>query len=214
MKHKKFYNLEHANRYLTNSVIMINNKPAYIMDVVAGVPRKNFVMNFIYVEDYIKGKNSRDKAFTDQAEVDMNPVPLGLVPNVGVTYAIYRNPARRWKVGLSSENIDAMGLIDPPKAFNYGNLLLSKDLVETIKGNYPTFNVAVDKAEEDSRRLIAFSRNFAIGQGDKLFHRHYPRVNVGVIKQRKPVLKDEAFFLAEVLKEDMNEPESNRSSSR
>ena len=205
MKNKKFFNLDQVNRYLNDCVIRFEGEPIYISGVDTGRHGKNFQLFY-----YKLGDDSREQKtiLSDNSGIDMNPVPLGLLSLKSSpkdrysTSMLERIPYRQYKIGLTRGNFKQR-YVHPDYSMKYGastsGLLLSKELRDTILGNYPSYTEAY-KASKDNGTVVAFSRRFSI-VNDKLYFKGR-QVPVGEANSKLPKLSDEAFFLKEILEED------------
>lgn len=206
MKNKKFFNLDHAIRYLNESIIRFEGEPIYVFSIDSGRHSKNFMLYYYKVGD---PDRTHKYILSDNSSIDMNPVPLGMLSlkaspkDKFSTGYIERTPLRQYKIGLSRGNFKHK-YVHPKYSMKYGssvsNLLLSTELRDTIMGEYPAYKEAY-KSAKDQGNIVAFSRRFAVGQDDKLYYKAL-QVPVGVAKSGSPTLDDDAFFLKEVLEED------------
>lgn len=204
MKHRTFYNKEHAQRYLIHSIIMLGDMPVRVVGVTSGKAQKNFNLEWESLD-----KKESGWVFSDYEDINMQPVPLGMQAHEedskqAVPYYISRTPARAWKIGLSEDNIKQSYIVNDAskygKGIRFGDMLYSPSLANTIMGKYPTLSEAVDLATKVNG-IKAFSRQFAVsGEGDLYFKTY--GVPVGKLdKNKKPVLNEQAFFLKELLEQ-------------
>ncbi len=207
MKTKKFFDINQATNYLRHTLIRVAGHPVYVTDVQNGRGR-GVSIDIGYVKaDHPEGKtvyiDSMDNA------VDMTPVPLGMVRHYNGTYwsavHISRYPSRKWKIGLSRENISIQNpfgqfqdIRDPAKTF-----LPSKELAETILNKYMEMDEVMDNLKRHKGSL-PLSRNFCLTHTGKLFYKMF-NVPVGMFgkESRKLTLLDDYEFLSEKMKEEL-----------
>lgn len=203
MKTKKFFDLDHAKRYLLHTLIQVGGQPVYVMNLTQ--PRGDELIIHYSLANNAAGRIKTIKS--DHDSVDMNPVPLGMTRYFnGVswsTFYVSRYPARRWKVGLSHENISIMdptGLDGLDR--NYSKELLpSVTLAETIMGKF----LSLDEAKAQLRKskgCLPISRRFCFNSKGNLFYKMLG-VAVGEVKTNSVELFEEFAYLKEVMQEDI-----------
>lgn len=202
MRTKEFYDLDHAQRYITQSVIRIKGKPAY---VATAAPADNgFILG--YYDMPMNGtRDTVNYTIHKRDEVDMNPFPLGMLAvskkdKIKGSYYLSRIPVRAWKIGLTESNLrfDAVCEKRMPE-MDPRTLLYSHSFVDTVAGKYPELDEAL-KLSFDRKLPIAFSRRFAVNC-EKLLYKTF-QVPVGEIRDRHPHLFDNFKHLTQVLDED------------
>ncbi len=201
MKEKTFFDEQHARTYLVGSIIRLGSEPIIINDVQY-TEIKDERLRLVY---YHLGDNQSAITFLPNKQIDMEPVPLGMMNGEENTWYIQRHPARGWKIGLCRDNISYHNInqnyqstrrsIPTNSAFN------SNYLRECILGVYPSYIRALKIITEGDRPSVAFSRKFAINGGGLMF-KAIPET-VGVCERKGPVLFKHFEFLKEVLEEDM-----------
>ena len=125
-------------------------------------------------------------------------LPLGYTNQQGQAVYLYRIPERRYKQGITSHSVRSIvhgrGLIDS---------FLTVSLEQCVKGRYPSFEEARLAVIRNEVQSCAFSKEFAISYGPPdmegaLMHKGDP---VGYVKEGKPFLNPNRFFLKEILAE-------------
>lgn len=201
MKTKKFFDLNHAKRYLTHNLIRVAGQPIYVMDL--SEKAGNIIMHYTLANNP-QGKMKNIPVLND--DVDMNPVKLGMTRLFNgvtwMTFYISRYPSRTWSIGLSREN---MALQDPRGEgidHNYTDEILpSPTLAETILGKF----LPLDEAKEQLRKAkgcLPLSRRFCFDHTGDLFFKMLG-VPVGRVETAGVTLKDEFAYLKEVMQEDI-----------
>lgn len=102
---------------------------------------------------------------------------IGFVNHCNWAFYITRQPVRRYQVGASPNNIQIKcpGWENPAHhplaqaSSEIKNLKLAT-IMDSLEGNYPTFNDALDKAVE-RKGLYAFDKQFAISYDRNIFFR-------------------------------------------
>lgn len=116
---------------------------------------------------YREGEQQLGKA--DDDDFSDGPFKLGWLNGIGavdddgnliksICY-VSRAPVRRWKQGLSSENLVFVG-----SYCSFNNACRMPEFVDMLKGKYPSYTQGWKVLSKDIRR-IAYSRHFAIGIG-------------------------------------------------
>lgn len=205
MRTKEFYDHNHAERYLTSSIIRIKDKPIWISSTQ--VADDGFVLKYKHLP--LENSN-RGYQYTlhSRSHVDMNPVSLGMLAIhkedklVGSLY-VSRIPLRAWKIGLTEGNVSMQPTCDKlfPQ-YSVRDLFYSKAFVNTVLGKYPSIKEAI-KLSFDRQLPIAFTRRFAV-DGGKLLYKALG-CPVGWIKDNEPYLSENFQHLSQVLKEDYHE---------
>lgn len=178
---RTFADWNHANQYLSESLIRVGGETAWVRNV----DEKNQLWY------YPPASDQRKSIRLDSKEVDFTPVPLGYV-NLGDGYsASYttRIPRRMWKVGLCPSNTSSS------RTRVGSGLLCSENFAKCVKGVYPSLEEAL-KASVRWQTIVAFSRLFAIDYDKGLL---YKDRRVGAIRDKRPVLDDKFLYLQEVL---------------
>lgn len=204
MKTRKFYDLEQASSYLAGSVIRVANHPVNIVAVESGNRGKgNFKLTYTKVDDPYKKTMA---ILSDSDEVDMNPLPMGMLaikpgsPIGTLTAYALRIPARAYKVGTTRTNTTFMPIVHNSNYYD-GSLIYTKEFVDSVKGNYLTLPEALKATEK--KGIFPFSRRFAVAKDRSVYYKTFLEP-VGKVDGGEVVLNDEAFFLKEVLREDLN----------
>lgn len=202
MRTKKFFDLNHARAYLQHTIIRVAGQPVYVMDV--SQPRGDDLLLHYSLANNAGGRVKAVKV--NHESVDMNPVPLGMTRYFnGVTwYTFYisRYPARRWKIGLSRDNI---GVTDPTgeelQRDYVQDLLPSPTLAETIMRKYLSLNEAKDELRK-AKGCLPISWRFCFDHTGNLYYKMLC-VPVGKVETNAVTLKDEFMYLREVMQEDI-----------
>ena len=198
MDGKLFYDEQHARNYLTHSIIRKGHRPIFINDIQAvqnGVKDWRVLYNFL-------GEQDQNIMFLPHHQVDMNPVPLGMLnhTSTGTLWYVARRPCRNWKIGLCSQNI-SMRQIGQQDRDNEWPEMLHKDVEMCIEGFYPDYTTVVKKMRK-GQIGAAFSRNFGVTGGSLVYKTNTNPV--GVAEKGEPILFDTFQYLTEVLREDLN----------
>jgi len=198
MKNKIFFDIDHAYRYLTESIISIKGKPVKIISI----EKNNGEIDLVYMPLYFSKVNNRQYRLPiSNIDIDMTPVRLGFVNSniLGMKNVVrtFRKPSRQWRIGLTPNNL--LTIPDYP-IDNRHNLLLSIGMYNTILNNYPTLEETLKKVK-DRKISVAFSRNFCIMANGEL---EYININtpIGEVKRDSLKLFDYFTFLSEQLEQD------------
>ncbi len=136
-------------------------------------------------------------------ELDLKPVKLGYINTRQGTRYLTRIPMRRWKHGLDSNNVDAIGIRG--QRVNFDIRSHSRALAACIRGQYPVFDECIDTVEQDGTSR-AFSRNFALRQGSSRIEVYYKGRKVGHVGGNRNVVLDNRYqYLNELLGKDIND---------
>ena len=197
MKHKEFYDHHHAHMYLNNCIIRKAGTPIMIDDVQAA-DRAGKKWRLDYHE---LGTHERNVLFLPNRAIDMNPVPLGMLNGEedGVWY-MSRVPSRKWKVGLYSGNLHHYNHSNP--GLYRGPDIQGQAMRDCIVGKYPDYDAVMRRIRAGKKKRLAFSRRFAVDQGNLLFKT--TQAPVGIAERGEPLLFDQFNYLKEVLEEDLN----------
>jgi hypothetical protein len=203
MKNKKFFNLDQAIRYLGETVISFKGKPIYIYALDAGRHSKNFELYYYDVGD----EDRKQKwILSDHSGIDMTPVSLGLMSTKSnmkhSSGMVARMPVRMWKIGLNRSNVRIDNTVPEITAryrSRYADFMLSKELRDTVVGDYPSYEECYKVSAKDGN-VLAFSRRFAV-HAESIYYKALG-VPVGDAKASGPKLYKDCFFLKEALEED------------
>jgi hypothetical protein len=203
MKDKQFYDIDMAQRYLSESVITLAGEPALIIDVEGRGVKDGWKVHTRLLSDPDCGR----VIYLPNDDIDMNPVELGMSNYRSFdhyqAFIIQRAPVRAWKVGLARNNMRTLSLRRGGQApVNGRDLLLSSSLRDTVLGQYPTYEEA-KALLSDETSSCAFSRRFAVSGDGNLYHTMATDA-VGIHEGGgEPVLSNDYLYLHEVLEEDL-----------
>jgi len=205
MKTRSFFNLDQAIQYLNNNIIRVANHPILITRVDSGNRNKgNFKLTYMKVEDRTGKEYS---ILSDAEEVDMNPLPMGMLSirpgNAHTSKAQYleRIPLRRMEVGASRNNVLVNDVMTGVRGIGNG-CMYSSEFVDTVKGRFLSLPEALEASAK--KGCYPFSRRFAVNDKREVYYKGTYGTPVGKVDGGVVVLNDEAFFLREVLREDLN----------
>ncbi len=202
MRNRDFFDINHAAGYLKDSIIRVANDPVYIYNVVEGGRRKA-VMTYCP----LKNMGDMQQIPLDHADVDMNPVPLGMCTwfdgDMWVTYHVSRYPVRAWKVGLSRNNIGVTSITGRGQAGEavVDQVFATVALDKCIRGEYKSLKDTLELLKKH-RGAIPISRRFAVASNNRVYYDTVGK-HVGTIEAGRIVLNAEHGYLAEVLKQDL-----------
>lgn len=200
MRHRPFYDLNQAANYLGDSYIRYGNYPIRILAVAPG--RDNN-----YTLSYVRSGHKEGPKYTlsDHPDVDMEPMPLGLLSNyrgdMKDTLMMWRIPSRAWKVGLTVRNFTFSSVNDECGSYSTSAILNSKEIGLTVQGDYPEYKEAVKLLIKSEKRSIAISRRFSLTRKE-LFYKAL-REPIGAIGDRSPELHEKFQWLEQALREDL-----------
>lgn len=170
MSVKKFYDTNHANSYLSNSIIMLGEEPIYVRDVI----RKDGKDLIRYLTEPFEGK-IKSISLTNKL-VDFSPLPLGLANSLSRgqprVVKISRMPTRNWKVGITRNNVMISDMLSGERLL-VDNYIPSIALCNTVKDIYPEYMEAIDTMKTIKAGRVAFSRKFAIDDHLRIRHIHF-----------------------------------------
>lgn len=137
----------------------------------------------------------------DDKDLDVTPVPLGLVCYGRTLVYLSRTPARRWKQGLNRESLRGTAVGGRAKPVGE-EMMRSQTMKRLIEGSFPSLKEAVKEAKKTGRST--FSREFGIVLiRDNLVLVHKTRY-VGTVQEGEPVLHARFKYLTERLQEALN----------
>lgn len=221
MTYKSFYDIDHARRYLSGSLVRagLDNSIHYIDNVSEG-DRGIVVTATPDLPTLMTGSLAAWHTYrVNGKNLNLDPIPLGLVnftatnPDNGRFYRICvfttRMPKRQWRVGLTERTFKAH-ICNPDLCRRKGiyvdarNVLYSNDIQATAKGEYPSIRKALKLIEQSKRTLeVAFSRRFYIDRQRDIRYKWFDKP-VGVFDEsNQVVMKKSSQYLEEALFEDM-----------
>lgn len=200
MRNRTFANDQHANAYLSGSVIRIDEKPVYITEVRSGL------IYYVPVELAQISKRA-DNVPLAHPSVDMMPVPLGFLSTLHEKHFangfLARAPYRQWKQGLTTHNTRCTN------PFKYGSsswpttghIIYTDQMRDTILGVYLDPKAA-QALSQKKKATVGFSRNFGVFDQHLLFQDF--NEPVGEVLNGKPKLHEDFYYLNTQLKADLN----------
>lgn len=166
----------------------------------------------VLVTDLVTGNTNTVK--WQDLNLEPSALPLGYVQMDDDTLALVtRRPCRRYKQGLTSENIHAVRVLgrrlgraelEVPMgpAGGRGNIAISptqRQLVNTMMGKFTEIGTAFQKVRNEDARVQAFSKDWAVGREDGDLCIIYRGEVVGFATDNSIRLKPERSYLKESL---------------
>jgi len=187
-----FLSLHDAKMRLEHCLIRHKKEPAYVHQVTQ--PRVNYLLSL----EYVKTQKVESIPLIDRG-LDFSPVPLGNMNHEGQVYYTARAPQRMWKQGLHGDNFIC-------RSMDHGYVgisLMSKALVATIKGDYPTIQYSFDMIEIGMMKGSAFSRNYSLIAKRVIVFNSKNKIGVMHDDLRSFTLNNEYMYLKEHLQHSM-----------
>ena len=187
-----FDNLRDATMRLEGTIIKYGGKASLVL----GITERALKLQIVRLcdgEGFTVGQ--RDK------KVELVPPCLGYVNTGKHAFYAMRKPARMWKQGLSPRNIVYIGRgMGPP--------IPNEVLAKCLDNDYPSVEKALASFKSTNpfnpevARVVAFSRHWAVTKNGGLL---YKAKNVGQFEEGVPTLDEKYVWLAEYLKECLDE---------
>jgi hypothetical protein len=184
---------QYAATRLCGSIVRKDRLPIYIHSI-----SPNGDCEYSYLNNFLGVKMGHFD------EINVDPIPLGYVNCKTNSIYCFRDPARKYKQGLSSS---VFRILNVRANISWKSPYLSK----TIAGNYPTPEKCLEEVECGETSMKAFSRFFAVGEklkeGYALFKKD---LFIGLAKYNENTekcffeLEDKFNFLKEELEETIN----------
>lgn len=173
---------------LGSSLVRKGETPVYIKGVES--------INKVIVYDPIK----RETDFAKVSDLNLTPVPLGYVERDGEVLYVTRKPTRKYKQGLTQENMVAKDVLS-------GRLVAlridDRGLSKAILGQYPSIEQSFQQCR-DGADIVPFSREWAVANyKGELCVMHKGSV-VGYVGDDNVMLSPDKYFLKESLMEVLN----------
>ena len=197
MKNKKFFDIDHANMYLTESIIRVDSVPVRVEKVVY----ENALNRRVLYYKIIGKKEKMRNISLRSPRVDMNPLPLGFInfsefgfPKKAIR--TYRVPSRQWRIGLTTENFKIV-----PNVFDTHRM--KKKIMESIHfknsvcGNFPNIEEIIKNIKDKKAISQAFSRDFAMDKNNLQFIQL--KEPVGKIFKDEVMLFNDFLYLSQLL---------------
>lgn len=180
---------------LRNSVVMWENRPV----VVQSVDNKDVVI----VQDILTERASRVRV--EALDLSPSSARLGyVIAENGTVYFAMRKPTRKFKQGLTPENFTAFNALEKPA--NKSILEMRTDLhpftkgvAKTIMGAFPEIGDAFQQVRKGQKRIVPFSREWAIADKEDELCLLYRGDIVGYVGKDSVSLLPDKFFLKESL---------------
>lgn len=209
---KEFVSTQHANQYLSGSLVRVEDEPFIVSDIISD-KRTKYAIGY-----FTSSERGGDTKHIKLNEINSCSVPLGYVlvksRSACITFYVSRLPSRQWKVGLTRRNMQTRKIWDPRyvvmRSYTPESLLQSDELAKTIKNIFPSYKEVMKMLDKFSIGSSApFSRNFCVlstKERDepvlKLHHKNHIKA-VGECKEDGPILYSKYQFLQQVLEKDL-----------
>ncbi len=177
---------------LQHSVVMYQQRPM----LVVGVEDRHTVILHDLLVDKV------EHAPVGELDLDPSHAPLGYVMEGEDLYLAMRKPVRRYKQGLTQENLLVKPVLkDAPGAMRrMGRIAFnSKAIGKTMLGQFPSVEDAFQQARARLVELIPFSRDWAVGTHDDELCLVFRGEVVGFVLDNSAKLMPERFYLKESL---------------
>lgn len=201
MRNKTFYDLAQAQRYLNSSIIRVADEPVWVEETLK--KGADIMLYFSKLDEV--GLNPKSIKSTDP-DVDMNPVPLGMVNTFirdqPAAYYCSRSPVRKQRIGLARDNLDVRTVNGRDMADMRNYILPSSALSLTIRNRYPTIARAWGQVKRTGG-TAAISRRLAIDGNARVWYMGYPDY-VGMLYGNNITLMDQFIYLQDVVNEELN----------
>lgn len=222
----KYESLEEVKHRLAGTVVLYNKEPVYLRDVCS--ENEDGKYGEFVVLFKLPGMKEHFFVDKDDARLEYKRIRLGYVNGRYTALYIVRTPARRFKQGLTKDNIfiftpkdslkngdEDLGALDysdishltitpPQSSVSWDKLYRTKAFYNMIMGEYPSVAECLEKLKENKKVLSqAFTKCFAISKNSlELTTLLYKGDVVGYseYKDRFKIPKDK-FWLREVLEE-------------
>ncbi len=175
---------------LHNTVVVSAGRPCLVISV------EN--RHEVIVQDLEDGNHSRVKV----VDLDLDPshAPLGYVINDGDVLIAMRKPTRRYKQGLSGENLVVQPVLEKAAERRLGRLhYASKSIGRTMLGKYPSIEEAFQKTRKGQARIVPFNRDWAVANHEDELCLVFRGEVVGYVLDESVKLLPERFYLKESL---------------
>lgn len=165
----KYERLEDARLRLKHTVVLYKGEPHYISEITNAIDKEDGIHRVLssplpleprdpFAELKKEDKEGQQRKIISSKFFDIAPFKMGFVNAPDGVFYCSRLPNRMQKQGLSSENFKGATLTGKPVQFS--TFLRTKEVLEMIKGLYPSFHQALKAL--DKAPSCAFSREFAI----------------------------------------------------
>lgn len=176
------------SQMLTDSVCMHKNKPYYVQRVDGDYTAR--CINLLTGrQEYVHGIDETTFAAPTQR--------IGFVNVKGNVVYGTRVPLRRYKVGLTSENVQWKTLHDfvaykpqVNKVLDYLNDMQRLEMADALMCRYPSIEEAWRRIIEDGASCVAFDKQFAIARNGSIF---YKEAHVGSVLRAPRGIEDIEF---------------------
>jgi len=198
----EYYDVDQAKMRLQGSVIGYGEGFIYVQRVESDGDGFNIQYTRLNEkEDSLRGHESWDRL--EHELISTKNMPLGFCNVYGKSIYLMRSPQRQWKEGINNDNLCYLSPDNNAPNIQYGvpgGTVSGMVLLPLFKGNYPSFDEALNDVEETGAgSWSAFDRNYAVSNSGDISFKGLN--NVGIVNKGKVVLKDSFHFLKESLEE-------------
>lgn len=150
--------VEQTNLRLTSSIVIYDNRPAYVDEVGSN----DFGKIYLHLRFLPKLEDSL-RVCIDDPLLNIREFTLGYVNLPRISLYVTRAAGRQQKQGLAKTNMVIPMDRDGRESYSFNELLKSAGLVDCLKNKYPAFNTCVRQLESsDTLYSVAFNRRFAL----------------------------------------------------
>jgi hypothetical protein len=187
------YDVHYAKQRLNNTIVRLGKKVVHLTSIGGWEYR---ALN-LYTR-------KSETIQLNQADLNLNPIPLGYVNYKGNAYYLSRKPVRKWKQGLSLDSVHIRE--EKNKGFiSKSDIMHSRSLVDCVNNKYPSLSQAFHAVYSGAVTSSAFGRTFSLrydhkGKGLSLVLL-YKEQKIGYVANDGIELNTNFEFLKEALQE-------------
>ena len=173
---------------LRHSVVMYDSRPVIVLEALT--------KDSVRIHD-ILSERSQD---VPVEALDLNPshAPLGYVEVEGAVYLAVRKPVRRFKQGLTAENLVVKPVLSRRERVRDVSFQ-SRPIARTILGQYKSVGEAFQMVRSGASKIVPFHRDWAVADHDDELSLVYRGEVVGYVGDVSVTLLPERFYLKESL---------------
>lgn len=182
---------------LRHSVVMYEHRPVLVSEVIS--------KDTVQVTDIISGEE--DNVRVTHLDLQPSSAKLGyVVAGNGTVFVAMRKPCRRYKQGLTQENLVSRLALNEPRIDPRGVPRAARGLAfncrqigETILGHFDDIGDAFAKVRAGVEKIVPFHRDWAIADHEDELSLVYRGEVVGYVGNSSVKLLPERFYLKECL---------------
>lgn len=181
------YDLDHAKRYLKDTICKKGDCLYYIKDVEENYIEYKDTIEYIALTYKLPFNDKKIKILIDDT-IEFNPSKLGYLNSLTKAIFCYRKPYRHWKLGLSLNSLS----FDEERIFD---IMYDENIIKSMLNIYPK------ELDFSNKISIAVNNKIKVDYKGNVFHSRNRKTSIGKLEDNTVILNKNYFYLSQMIEE-------------